>query len=555
MEPDTTTADPTPVVPTAERLRAAARVADGLTEQVLAGCPPLERLLEVLGELDRLNAEAVALVDDLQRSGEAEEATGLPLELWLSIRGRQVRSDRRMHATTADLLERLPSLRQAFRHGQVSWGQVRQVVLEVRRLPAHLHDSIDHELARTIPATAKAEPDALIHAVSRAIASQDPEPDDREEDRRVRERFVALQPTLDGSGGSMYGEFDPAGFAVLDAWFAASASDEVGQGRIRDRFGEEADEERGAATHRERGRRRADRLVERLATDLTGDHPEDLHGPRRHDDTPAGPAPDGPPNGEVLDEAADDGDGHGPTGRARPRPTLLLRLPYEALLGGAVPGDLLTHLTGGRLRLSARAARELVDQGGADLRTIVIDRHGETLGVGRRTRVPRGWLRDAVLARDDTCTAPGCRTAARRCHLDHARRWTDDGPTNIDNLAPLCATDNHARERDGWEASDQADGTRTWHHPATGLTVTHPPSTWRPPPPDRAPLPDGRAGPPVDGAKVTAAGTQPTADVTQPTTDGSTQLPAPVGRRAGPRPRAPIRDPAVTTTDDPTLPF
>ena len=498
MKPDTTTADPTPVVPTAERRRAAADVADGLTEQVLAGCPELERLLEVLGAIDRLNAEAVALVDDLQHSGEAETTTGLPLELWLSIRGRQVRSDRRMHATTADLLERLPSLRQAFRAGQVSWGQVRQVVLEVRRLPAHLHDAIDHELARTIPATANAEPDVLIHAVSRAISSHDPAPDDREEDRRIRERFVALQPTLDGSGGSMYGEFDPAGFAVLDAWFAASTSDEVGQGRTRDHVGEEPDDERGAATHRERGRRRADRLVERLATDLTGDHGEGPRTTRGHD-------------------GDDDGDGASPTGRTRPRPTLLLRLPYEALLGGDVPGDLLTHLTGGRLRLSARAARELIDRGGADLRTIVVDRHGETLGVGRRTRVPRGWLRDAVLARDDTCTAPGCRTAARRCHLDHAHRWTDDGPTDVANLAPLCATDNHARERDGWEASGGNDGTRTWHHPATGLTVTHLPSTWRPPPHDRD-------GPPR------AAG-------------------------AGPHPRGPTRDPAVTTTDDPSLPF
>ncbi len=525
MKPETTTADTTstPVTPTAERLRAAARARDGLTDQVLAGCPELERLLEILGELDRLNAEAVTLVDDLQRSGDAENATGLPLELWLSIRGRQVRSDRRMHATTADLLEQLPSLRQAFRHGQVSWGQVRQVVLEVRRLPAHLHDRIDHELARAIPATADAEPDALIHAVSRATASLDPDPDDRDEDRRVRERFVALQPTLDGSGGSMYGEFDPAGFAVLDAWFATPSDDEVGQGRTRDGFGEEPDEERGAATHRERGRRRADRLIERLATDLTGDHP------------------DVPPTGGTRDATSDGSDPAGPMGRARPRPTLLLRLPYEALLGGNVPGDLLTHLTGGRLRLSARASRELVDQGGADLRTIVVDRHGETLGVGRRTRVPPGWLRDAVLARDDTCTAPGCRTAARRCHLDHARRWTDGGPTDLANLSPLCATDNHARDRDGWQASASADGTRTWHHPATGLTVTHPASTWRPPPRDGAGSATDGSGPPATG--------------TGPTLVGSTQPPTPVGRRAGPRPRGPIRDPAVTTTDDPSLPF
>ncbi|MFW6009985.1 MAG: DUF222 domain-containing protein, partial [Actinomycetota bacterium] len=191
------------------------RPSDDLTDEILAGCPALEQLIGVLSEIDRLNASAVALVDRLQASGEVESQTGLPLELWLSIRGRQVRSDRRMLGTAADVLRWLPSLRHAFARGAVAWGQVRAVVLAVSKLPSHLHDTIDAELAAAITALGDSEPDALLHAVRRATQESDPAPDDRDEQRAVRERFIALQPRLDGSGGKLYGEFDPTGFAVL----------------------------------------------------------------------------------------------------------------------------------------------------------------------------------------------------------------------------------------------------------------------------------------------------------------------------------------------------
>lgn len=477
--------------------RAAAADAHEPTDEVLAGCPPLERLLEVLEHIDHLNATALDLVDRLQESGEAEALTGLPLEVWLSARGRQVRSDRQMLGTAADVLRWLPTLRLAFARGQVSWGQVRAIVLMVVKLPSHLHDAIDAELAAAIPALEDAEPDALLHVIRRVTSHAEPTSDDRDEQRSVRERFLALQPRLDGPGGTMYGEFDPLGFAVLDSWFSTGPPP---AGRSRDRVGGSPDPDRREATARELGRRRADQLIERLAEDLAGPH------------------------------AASDATG-GPTGRARPRPTLLLRLPYASLLGGEVPGELLTTLTGGRLRLSAQASRELVATGGADLRTIVVDEVGEVLGVGRRTRVPPRWLRDAVLARDATCSAPGCRVAARLCHLDHAHRAEDGGPTDAANPSPLCATDNHARERDGWDARGDPDGARRWRHRRTGVEVRHVPDTWRPPPTH------SRTGSPRDGPR------RPTGPRSDP--------PALPANATAPR-RDPARAPAPV---DPSVPF
>jgi hypothetical protein len=114
------------------------------------------------------------------------------------------------------------------------------------------------------------------------------------------------------------------------------------------------------------------------------------------------------------------------------------------------------------MHLDANAARRLADAG-VEVRLIVTDR-GRIVGIGRQSRVPPGWLRDATLALHDTCTAPGCDRAALCCHTDHAVPWDDGGHTDIGNCGPLCGHDNHTKERAGWKATGQPMG------PATGTT-------------------------------------------------------------------------------------
>jgi hypothetical protein len=87
------------------------------------------------------------------------------------------------------------------------------------------------------------------------------------------------------------------------------------------------------------------------------------------------------------------------------------------------------------------------------------------------------------------------------CDLDHAVPVDAHGPTDVANLAPVCATGNHHKETDGWKCDQTADGTRTWTHHRTGLTTRTRPGTWRtgpdpppvtartPPPPHPAPRP------------------------------------------------------------------
>jgi hypothetical protein len=148
-------------------------------------------------------------------------------------------------------------------------------------------------------------------------------------------------------------------------------------------------------------------------------------------------------------EGAEAGDReHGPT-PSKPGRSLLVRVELATLLDrSALPATLLTTLTGGRMWVDAPTARRLADEREVDLRLVVVDDTGAVVGVGRKQRYAPGWLRDATLALHDTCSAPGCRVAARVCQVDHARPWTprtDRGPgrTDIDQLAPLCGTDQH----------------------------------------------------------------------------------------------------------------
>lgn len=455
-----------------------------LVEGPAASCDLLVELVDTLRTIDRLTAKATALLEHAQLTGDIEEQTGLPAELWLSAAARRTRSDRRMLTTTAELRAKLPSLADAFDAGKVSWAQVRSLVCACAKLPANLLTAVDEALGPEIEALVDAEPDALIHVVSRAVASIEDRPDAKEAAREVRDRFLAIQPRLDGTGGSIYGEADAYGLAVLSE--ALDAGTPPPTGRVRDHVGQDVGTDDRRDRARAQGRRRMDALIAMAETSLfSGSQPgrraAEGHGAPRTGD---GRQPVDGPNGSGSEPAA--------CGVTAPK--LILTMSYETLLGlSNEPSDLLTTLTGGRLKIAADTARRLVDKAGAHLRTIVLEETGQVLGVGRRSYRPPGWLRDAALARDQTCRAPNCLTSARLCDLDHADPWMPDpradggravgGATDIINLAHICRTDHGAKDRDGWHVYGLPEGPRRglhrWIHRRSGLTVDTAPTTRR----------------------------------------------------------------------------
>jgi hypothetical protein len=417
---------------------------------VLAEVPELAGLLEDLTAIDRLVVRVIDTLILAEDTSLSEAATGLPIERWLAGLAGRTRSDRQMLQTAAQACRRLPGVHGAFRAGRMSWAQLRAIALRIQRLPREHDEQIDDELTRAIGlAGTRPDPDSLLHVVSQVLdAHQHPAGESERPAGAPEVDFLAMQPRLDGSGGTLYGDFGPQGFAAIDNRLAPDTPDTG----ARDGFGQDADPDRAEATGRELARSRAQKLIE-LCTTNPGDRTP----------TPA---------------------------------SYVVRLDVETLLRLAPDkaATLLTTMTGGKLWLDADTARRLADTHGTTLRLVVHD-HNRVVGVGRKTEKVPGWLAEATLALHDTCTAPGCQVAARVCDTDHAQPYSRDGRTNIDNLAPLCATDNRAKEPDGWRCTQHPDGRRTWHHEATGLTTTTLPGTWQPPP---GPSADGERRAPPD---------------------------------------------------------
>jgi hypothetical protein len=433
---------------------------------VLAEVPRLASVLGHLDVADRAQLAAVAELADLLAGDEVERVTGVGVDHWLAAVARLTRMDRRLLVRTCRLLHRLPTLDGAVRAGRVSFAQLRGLTLALRGVRRELDGQVDRLLGVLLDELERLErpdPDVLVRQVADAVDELDPDDlADRERDAAA-DRYFALQPRLDGTGGRVHGDLDAAGLALVDAATAPTA--------------------RQAADAGSAGAARADLLLHRLAasSDDAGPHAAASDpGPASDSDSDPADGDAAPADGPVLAR-----DGSSWWGSLPPL-KLLLRLRFETLLDPDVPAELLTALVGGRLKLTGAAAGRLADERGVLLRTVIVDDQGAVLGVGRATRRPPGWLTDVNLAVHDTCTGPGCDRPALTAQADHGAPWWPTRPdqpagtTDVANLGPLCDATNRDKEAAGWQVDQTVAGVRTWRHPRSGLTCTTVPATWRP---------------------------------------------------------------------------
>jgi hypothetical protein len=429
---------------------------------VLAEIPELAQVLTELREVDRLLAGVIDSLVLMLDSGIVESATGVALDQWLAIVARRTRSDVRMLRGAVRACRRLPSLHAAFSTGRISWAQLRTIAIQADKASTIDDQALDAAVADAITTCDEdAHPDSLGQMVSWAIDALRPPPDPDRQPKAAGDGFFALQPRLDGTGGSGYLEMDALTFALVDAATAPTSPPKVGP--TRDRFGGPTDPEAAAEARQVSGRERLANLVARLA-----------HSCSSTSGSPAVEAEDaGTP--EAGSEA---GPACGPTAPL-PDTKLLLRAELDTVLHrSGLAAQLFTTLAGGVMHVDAATARKLAEHA-STVRLIITDQ-GRVVGVGRQTNAPPHWLRDASLALHDTCTGPGCLRPALTAHLDHAIPWEDGGATDVANCGPLCGHDNLHKERDGWRATGEPDGTRRWHHPRSGLTVTTHPASARP---------------------------------------------------------------------------
>jgi hypothetical protein len=103
---------------------------------------------------------------------------------------------------------------------------------------------------------------------------------------------------------------------------------------------------------------------------------------------------------------------------------------------------------------------------------------GHLLDVGPTVRFAPDQIRAFVTARDQTCTAPGCRQPASRADLDHHPPWRPDGTggrTSAEQLAALCRHHHRLKTHTKWRVIARNHGTTEWVSPDGRHYSTEPP--------------------------------------------------------------------------------
>jgi len=130
--------------------------------------------------------------------------------------------------------------------------------------------------------------------------------------------------------------------------------------------------------------------------------------------------------------------------------------------------------------LTATSLARLFDQGTLVHRVLMAD--GVIIDRGRTLRLASPNLRDALLVRDQGCRFPHCDTPAEWVHAHHLQHWENEGPTDLANLAGLCATHHGVVHRDRWHLTIEPDGSLTFTRPDGHTLTSPPPRRHRPPP-------------------------------------------------------------------------
>jgi hypothetical protein len=93
--------------------------------------------------------------------------------------------------------------------------------------------------------------------------------------------------------------------------------------------------------------------------------------------------------------------------------------------------------------------------------TVLEDRDGTVLGLGRMQRVPSPWMVRQVRYRDRGCRFPGCGTRAFT-EAHHIRWWSRGGRTDLDNLLLICSFHHRLVHEYGWSIRRDPGGEIRW---------------------------------------------------------------------------------------------
>lgn len=153
----------------------------------------------------------------------------------------------------------------------------------------------------------------------------------------------------------------------------------------------------------------------------------------------------------------------------------------------------------------------------ANIYRVVIAATGEVLDMGRETRTATRAQRRALRAMYRTCVYPDCTVTFDRCEIHHVHWWEHHGPSDLDNLVPVCWRHHHLVHDRGWTLHLEQGRTIHWTRPDGTPHATIPladiarsiPEHRRPPRPPRPPGAGPPGQPPDTGPPRHNTGEQP----------------------------------------------
>ena len=88
---------------------------------------------------------------------------------------------------------------------------------------------------------------------------------------------------------------------------------------------------------------------------------------------------------------------------------------------------------------------------GTDINATYQDGRSVPIDVGRSKRLATANQRRALEAIYLHCAIPDCEVIFDHCNIHHIEYWENGGPTDLNNMVPLCSQHHHAAHEGGWK--------------------------------------------------------------------------------------------------------
>jgi hypothetical protein len=205
---------------------------------------------------------------------------------------------------------------------------------------------------------------------------------------------------------------------------------------------------------------------------------------------------DGPADDSVADDPAEDSDPRADSALqpADPRSiidrpptcTVMVRVDLDALFRGYAEEGEYCEIDG-QGPIPVPMARDMAND---SFLRLMFHRAGRIQAITHLHRTINKKLRTALQFRDTICVVPGCEVSYG-LEVDHVIPFSDQGPTELDNLALLCHHHHLLKTNDSWiltRVGDEEDGSPIWtferppafgQEPGLGLDTPEGREQWR----------------------------------------------------------------------------